>query len=71
MSAGDRVGENVVIFSGLLEIPGQAAHEKPRIARYEVDIVDASCLVAQTRFKEERRLFPFRVENVLNEQEGF
>ena len=42
MSAGDRVGENVAIFSGLLEIPGQAAHDKARIARHEMDVVDAA-----------------------------
>ena len=42
MSAGGRVGENVVIFSGLLEIPGESAHKESRITRHEMDIVDAA-----------------------------
>ena len=40
-----------------------------RIARHEVDVIDAGCFVAQPRFKEKCRLLPFRIEKILNEQE--
>ena len=56
------------ISKGLLEVPGETAHEEPRITRHEMNIIDAGCLVPQSRFKEECRLFPFRVEHVLDEE---
>src|SRR5690242_17557244 len=58
------------ILRGLLEVPCQATHDEPRIARHKMDIIDAGCLLAQAGFKEERRLFPLGIEKVLNKEKS-
>jgi hypothetical protein len=58
------------VFSGRLEVPGEAAHEKSRITGHEMNSVDACRFVAQTRFEIESGLLPLGVEEILNKQEG-
>ena len=45
---GGGAGKNVVVFSSRLKIPREAAHEKSRIARHKVNVVDAAGLITQS-----------------------
>lgn len=38
--------ERAVIFSGLLKVPGQAAHKESGIAGHKVNVIDAGCFVS-------------------------
>jgi hypothetical protein len=38
--------KRAVIFSGLLKVPGQAAHKESRIAGHKVNVVDAGGFVS-------------------------
>ena len=52
-----------VIFRGLLKIPCETAHNKARIPRNEMDILNASRRFArQTGGKRKRGLFPLGIE---------
>ena len=60
-----------VVFSGLLKVPGNAAHEESWIPRHEVDVLNsASRLVGQTRCERKRGLLPIGIEKVLDEEKG-
>ena len=52
----------------MLEIPGESTHNESRITRHEVNVIDAGCFVPQPRLKEKCCLFPFRIEEILDEQ---
>ena len=43
---GAATENEAVIFSGLLKVPGQAAHKESRIARHKVHVVDAGGFVS-------------------------
>lgn len=58
-----------VVFSGRLEVPGEAAHHKPRIPRHEVCIRDTGRFIAQAGIEEEGGLLPFRIKKILHEEE--
>lgn len=57
------------IFSSLSEVPGETAHDKSRTPRHEVRVRNAGRFITQAGIEEERGLLPFRIEEVLHEEE--
>lgn len=57
------------VFSGRLEVPGETRHDKSRIPRHEVRVRNAGRFITQAGIEEERGLLPFRIEEILHEEE--